>query len=212
MKNKTYIPLINEDLQRYLSLMYSFVHFVPRALQLFIYKQYTCQISRITLSLWQLIKKHLLILLLLLSALSSKAATESQAAFRPYFVATKSKDVNLRAGPNVRYPVVFKLTRKFEPLKVINKFEHWRQVEDSSGDKGWIHVSNLTAKKIVKTKCTGQINLYHKPEPDAKIVAHITNEILFRVLSCNGEWCKLERDEISGWLEKRYLWGAIENE
>jgi SH3-like domain-containing protein len=208
---------------------------------------YTRQISRITASLWQLLKKHLLkvglllksyqdslyfaksgllflrprfssgalsrfFLLLFLSAVCVKANAESQAVFQPYFVAAKSREVNFRAGPNIRYPVVLKITRKFEPLKVINKFENWRQVEDSSGDKGWIHVSNLTAKRMAKTKCSGQINLYRKPELNEKVVAHVTNDVLFQVISCTALWCRLERDEIGGWLEKKHLWGAIENE
>ena len=155
-------------------------------------------------------QRCLFYLMLVLSC--SQANAESEVQFKSYFVATKSKEVNFRAGPNVRYPLVFKLARKFEPLRVINKFEHWRQVEDSDGDKGWIHVSNLTAKKMAKTKCSGQINLYQKPELNAKVVAHIANDVLFQVISCSAQWCKLERDEAEGWLEKKYLWGAIDDE
>jgi len=140
------------------------------------------------------------------------AAKAAQGIEKPYFVAAKSKEINLRAGPNARYPVIIKLTRKFEPLKVVNKFEHWRQVEDADGDRGWVHISNLTAKRMVKTKSQVQINLYQEPDSNDKPIAHIGNDVLFQVLSCAEHWCKLDRDETRGWVEKKYLWGATAND
>jgi SH3-like domain-containing protein len=138
---------------------------------------------------------------------------QSDEMSKPYFVAAKSKEVNFRSGPNARYPIVFTLYRKFEPLKVINKFEHWRQVEDSVGDRGWVHVSNLTAKKIVKTKSQQHLNLYNKPDSEtAKIVAYIANDVLLHVISCDSKWCKVEHTKGKGWIEAQYLWGAMQND
>jgi len=136
----------------------------------------------------------------------------SESTADPYFVALKSKETNLRTGPNIRYPIKYKLTRKFEPLKVINKFEHWRQVEDSSGDKGWIHIGNLTAKKMAKTQCNANISLYSKPDTTSQIEAYVGNDVLFVVIICKGAWCKLDKDGTRGWIEKKYLWGAISDQ
>ena len=130
--------------------------------------------------------------------------------FVQYYVALKSKETNLRAGPNVRYPIRLKIARKNEPLKVINKFQNWRQVEDSEGDKGWAHVSNLSSKKFVKTKGKTQTNIHNKPEVGSDIIAKTESNVVFSVLSCKENWCKIERDGIKGWIEKTNLWGAID--
>ena len=165
----------------------------------FLYKSLTSR-------LWNL---PLIISILLIGSIAARASSSLE---KTYFVAAKSKEINLRAGPNIRYPVVLKLTRKFEPLKVTNKFEHWRQVEDAEGDKGWVHISNLTAKRMAKTRCKERVNLYLKPDVDAKLVAHIGNDVLFQVLNCQENWCKLEKDEIKGWVVKKHLWGSIAND
>lgn len=134
---------------------------------------------------------------------------KSEEKFDAYFVALKSKESNIRSGPNIRYPIKFKFTRKFEPLKVINKFENWRQVEDAEGDKGWIHISNLVVKKFAKTISKEKVNLYEKPSLDSRIEAHVGSNVLFTVINCKDAWCRLEKDGLKGWMEKKYLWGAI---
>ena len=48
----------------------------------------------------------------------------------PRFVALKSDDVNMRAGPGLEYPVTWHYQRMGLPLRVEAEFEVWRKVVD----------------------------------------------------------------------------------
>jgi SH3-like domain-containing protein len=152
-------------------------------------------------------KMKQLIRILLLIVLSNSVYAES---FPAYFVSLKSKEANLRTGPNVRYPIKFKIVRKNEPLKVINKFEHWRHVEDSDGDRGWIHVSNISSKKYAKTKCTGQVSIFVDSSDNSLVIAKAENNVLLAVLECRDQMCRVESNGIKGWIFKRDLWGNLD--
>jgi len=57
----------------------------------------------------------------------------------PRFVALKSDDVNLRAGPGKRYPIKFHLARARLPVEIIEEFAHWRKIRDYEGTVCCVH-------------------------------------------------------------------------
>ena len=128
-----------------------------------------------------------------------------------YFVSIKAKEVNLRTGPNIRYPIKLHIIGKNEPLKVINKFQHWRQVEDSENDTGWVHVSNLSSKKFVKSKCESHMSIYIQPDEKSKTIAKAESNVVFSLIECKNDWCKIEKNSTKGWALKRNLWGDVAN-
>lgn len=62
----------------------------------------------------------------------------------PYFASLRSDEVNMRAGPGARYPVIWTYHRRGMPVKVIREFDIWRLVEDADGQKGWIQQAILS--------------------------------------------------------------------
>jgi SH3-like domain-containing protein len=52
-------------------------------------------------------------------------------------ITSKGNKVNVRKGPGVKYEKVF-MVEKGVPFKVIQKKNHWLQIEHADGDKGWI--------------------------------------------------------------------------
>ena len=48
----------------------------------------------------------------------------------PRFVSLRSAEVNMRAGPSVRYPVEWVYRRAGLPVEVIAEFDTWRKVRD----------------------------------------------------------------------------------
>src|SRR6056297_510066 len=62
----------------------------------------------------------------------------------PRFASLKSSEVNLRKGPNVKYPIVWTYKRKGYPMKIIAEFENWRKLKDKNGDSGWVHINLLS--------------------------------------------------------------------
>jgi SH3-like domain-containing protein len=57
----------------------------------------------------------------------------------PSVVTIKGK-CNIRAGPGLKYPILF-ITEKGVPFKVIKREGEWINVQHSDGPKGWIHSS-----------------------------------------------------------------------
>lgn len=62
----------------------------------------------------------------------------------PYFASLRSDEVNMRAGPGARYPVIWTYHRRGMPVKIIREFDIWRLVEDADGQKGWIQQAILS--------------------------------------------------------------------
>ena len=65
------------------------------------------------------------------------------------FASLRAKEVNVRAGPGVRYPVDWVYKRKNMPVEVIAQFGTWRKIRDVQGAQGWIHQSMLSGARFV---------------------------------------------------------------
>jgi SH3-like domain-containing protein len=144
--------------------------------------------------------------------------------FTTYYASIKSSEVNVRKGPNTRYPIDWVFKKKGEPVEVIAQFEHWHRIKDISGDEGWVKSVMLSKKRtgVVNTALPNNFSkpkvanlyakLYHQPDASTKVFAEVEASQRVEVLQCQKQWCKLKVKEISGWIEKPYLWGVYANE
>ena len=73
---------------------------------------------------------------------------ESFADENIYFSSLKNDEVNLRVGPTFKHPVKLIYKKKYLPILILGKSETFRKVKDFENNSGWIHVSQLTKKKI----------------------------------------------------------------
>ena len=64
------------------------------------------------------------------------------------FLSLKTNEVNLRQGPSFKYPIILIYKKKYLPIIILEKSETWRKVKDFENNSGWIHVSQLSKKKI----------------------------------------------------------------
>ncbi len=128
----------------------------------------------------------------------------------PRFVSVKYDNTNTRFGPNAEYPIKYTYTKRFEPLRVINEYYNWYQVQDMTGAISWIYVSNLSSGKYAKL--TKYSHIYDVDDTDAEIIAHINTGTLVKIKNCNKEFCKIEtrfNDKIyKGYIYKPHLWGV----
>lgn len=152
---------------------------------------------------------HLLIFLILL--LTNFAFAE-QDSFRNYFAAIKSSEVNVRIGPNVRYPIKWVFVKKNEPLEVIAKFENWYKIRDINGDEGWIK-SNMVSNKrfgiIIGAKI---VTLYKDDDLISKVIAKLEQGTRIEILECQKLMCYVKIKEIKGWLNRENIWGIYKDE
>jgi SH3-like domain-containing protein len=149
----------------------------------------------------------------LLFAPLDAAAGETSGLPLPRFVSLRSDEVNLRAGPGVRYPIDWIYARKDLPVEVIAEFEAWRKIRDWQGTEGWVHQSMLTGRRMMVVM--GQARSLRTSDADSSDpVAVVEAGVLGRILQCprNRDFCRVEVDHTQGWMRRDEIWGVYKGE
>lgn len=131
----------------------------------------------------------------------------------PRFVSIKARaaEVNLRTGPGTRYPVDWVLLRPRWPLEVIAEYEAWRQVRARDGTVGWLHHTMLSGERTAIVAAS-RVELRRDPAADAATVAIAEAGAVADLRECEGAWCRLSADSVSGWVPRAALWGVYPDE
>ena len=145
-------------------------------------------------------RKVILSILLLFVFQSSALANENY-----YFLMLKNNEVNVRYGPSFNYPIKFIYKKIFLPVKVIDKKENFRIIIDHKKNSGWIHWTQLKKSKSLIT--TSSKILFKKPTKYSKPLARVEKGRLLIVKKCENNWCNIETDKFSGWIDKTNVWG-----
>ena len=122
-----------------------------------------------------------------------------------YFLMLKNEKVNVRYGPSFDYPIKFIYKKKFLPVEIIDKKENFRRIIDHKKNSGWIHISQL--QKVRSAVILNDTNIFKKPSKFSEPIAKIESGRLLIIKKCKKDWCKIQTDNYTGWLEIKYLWG-----
>jgi SH3-like domain-containing protein len=143
----------------------------------------------------------------------SAQAAETSGLPLPRFVSLRSDEVNLRSGPGVRYPVDWVYTRRDLPVEVVAEFETWRKIRDWQGTEGWVHQSMLSSRRMVVI-VGAQRRLRAEADEKAPSLALLDPNVIGRLFGCpRGKvYCKVEVDNIQGWLKRDEFWGVYPGE
>jgi SH3-like domain-containing protein len=154
------------------------------------------------------------VLLLLIAVCCGPAAAADNETSRPVprFVSLHADRVNLRTGPGSQYPIEWVLTKKEMPVQIIAQFEHWRRIRDWEGTVGWVQERMVTGKRTVVVNKGGVRPLYQRPDPAASVIARAEPGAVARLAECRGPWCRVEADEVSGWMRRSDIWGVFPDE
>jgi len=132
----------------------------------------------------------------------------------PRFVSMRLGEVNLRVGPGQRYPIAWVFTKKDMPVEIIEEFDTWRKIRDWEGTEGWVNHAALSGKRSVIV--TGEIRaLRGSPESQANPVARVEPGVIGKLLDCPAEspgWCRIEADDVRGWIKRTEFWGVYPQE
>tara|TARA_B100001250_G_scaffold36038_1_gene28934 strand:- start:227 stop:676 length:450 start_codon:yes stop_codon:yes gene_type:complete len=123
------------------------------------------------------------------------------------FLMLKNNKVNVRYGPSFDYPIKYIYKKIQLPLKIIDKKENFRRIVDHKKNSGWIHVSQLRKSKSVIT--TSKKILFKKPTKFSKPIAKIDKGRLLIIKKCKKNWCNIQTEQFSGWVDKEYIWGEV---
>jgi SH3-like domain-containing protein len=153
-----------------------------------------------------------ILLLVAAAQVSATAADEDVGLKVPRFVSLHSDKVNLRTGPGRQYPIEWVLTRKDMPVEVIAQFEHWRRIRDWEGTAGWVQEHMIAGKRTAIVAKGGVRPLYQAPDPASAVVARAAPGVVARLIECRGPWCRIETDDVEGWVRRSDLWGVYPDE
>ena len=157
--------------------------------------------------------KIILFVLVILINLNLHAQTGEVTGLEiPRFVSLKSDDINLRVGPSVNYPILIKFVKKDLPIEIIDEFDTWRKIRDRDNNIGWIHKSLLKGERFVLNAKTTNNDLLIFNKPNGKNIGLIKNNNILRLTKCLKLWCHITHLKLSGWVQKKDIWGVYKNE
>jgi len=131
----------------------------------------------------------------------------------PRFVSLRAGEVNMRAGPSVRYPVDWVYKRQNLPVEVIAEFDTWRKVRDPFGGQGWIHRSMLSSTRMAVV--VGKVRTIRvRADTRSQAVAYVEPNAIGKLMSCEKEniWCRVDFNGYDGWLRRKEIWGVYPSE
>ena len=149
-------------------------------------------------------------LALLLAAPLADAADKALPV--PRFVTLRSDKVNVRTGPGEQYPIDWVFTRKDMPVEIVAEFNHWHRIRDVDGTEGWVQERMVAGKRTVVVNKGGVRPLYQRPDPEAAVMARVEPGVVARLAECRGAWCRVETDDIAGWMRRTDIWGVLPEE
>lgn len=125
----------------------------------------------------------------------------------PRFVSLKSSKTFVRRGPGKSYRIDWVLEKSGLPLKIIGEYNHWRQVEDFEGDRGWVYFRLLSGKRTVITT-QKEIFLRKKMGKDTKPVAILGFGLIGQLIKVDQNSCQAIFQKYKGWVDKENVWGC----
>ncbi|MDC3155729.1 SH3 domain-containing protein [Candidatus Pelagibacter sp.] len=123
------------------------------------------------------------------------------------FLSLKKNKVNVRYGPSLESPIKFIYKKINLPIKQIDKKENWRRIIDSKNNSGWIHWSQL--KPINSVILLKDKILFKKPSNFSRPLANIKQGRVLVVKKCDNNWCKVQTENLKGWVDNKNLWGKV---
>ena len=123
------------------------------------------------------------------------------------FLMLKNNKVNVRYGPSFDYPIKYIYKKIKLPVEIIDKKENFRRIIDNKKNSGWIHISQLRKSKSLIV--TSQKILFKKKTKYSKQLARLDVGRLLLIKKCEKNWCNIETEKFSGWIDKTNIWGEI---
>ena len=125
----------------------------------------------------------------------------------PRFVSIKASEANVRRGPSLTHRVDWVFQARDLPVEITAEHGHWRRVSDRDGVGGWVHHALLSGVRtsIVNVDMS---DLHTRPEGNSSLRAQLERNVIGRILSCDGTWCRLQAGGYRGWVLQSDVWGT----
>ena len=146
---------------------------------------------------------------LILLAAAPAAAQDRQP---PYWASIASGEAMMRTGPARTYPGIWLYQRRDLPVRVLQRYESWRLIEDPDGARGWMLSTMLSDRRTVMVKPGDPRPI--RVQPDEASPARYLAEpgVVGRISRCRDGWCRIAVDKREGFIRTSDIWGVGEGE
>lgn len=129
----------------------------------------------------------------------------------PRYVSLAKGIVNVRTGPDGKYPIIWVFKKAGLPVKVVAEYKDWRKIVDSEGATGWIWGPLLSSKRTGLIIARQQ-TLLKGPDNNQPAAVIAEAGVIGKIRRCRSGWCELDVNGFKGWLEQGKFWGTLDNE
>lgn len=146
-------------------------------------------------------------------ALSWIAPEQAKAQDRkmPYFASIAASKARMRTGPGRNFPASWLYQRADLPIKIVDKHNEWRKIEDPDGTQGWMQVNLLSETRTGVVMGTN-VDMLDVPRFNGKLLWRAAPGVVGRVSKCTRGWCWFDVRGRAGYVEANRLWGVDSGE
>lgn len=144
---------------------------------------------------------------LLLAGLALAAPAVGQERTVPYWASIAAGEAMMRAGPDRSYPATWVYRRRDLPVKVVQVLGPWRRITEQDGTTGWM-LAMLLAKRRTGVITGGLQPIHEQPGEGGRVLWQAEPGVVGRLSRCDGQWCRIQIGERTGYVAEGALWGT----
>lgn len=127
----------------------------------------------------------------------------------PYWASISQPVARMRKGPSPDLPAIWDYRREDLPVKVLERYQTWRKVEDPDGTVGWMAARLLSAQRTGYV--VGEIRAMHVDPSDSSPIAWRAEPgVVGRLSDCADGWCYFDVSGRRGYIRADHVWGGGE--
>jgi len=156
--------------------------------------------------------KSLILLLLACSALPAAGQSRPTPSGLPVprWVSLKFDRVNARAGPGDDHRLLWVYRVKTLPVQVVQETRDWRRVCDPDAGLAWVHKRTTDGRRTVMNLRIDRMPLIASPGEGGRTRAYWLQRSLGALEECQGSWCRIKVEGVTGWAPRSRVWGVQE--
>jgi SH3-like domain-containing protein len=146
-----------------------------------------------------------------MTALAIPAAAQDEKKV-PYWASIASGEAMTRTGPARTYPGIWLYKRRDLPVRVVQRHENWRKIEDPDGDQGWMLVTLLSDRRTAMVKDGSPRDVRSGASPGSAVRYRVEAGTVGRIDHCDGRACHIAFGGKEGWIAQGDLYGLDPDE
>ena len=143
---------------------------------------------------------------------AAAAPAPAQERATPYWASIASGEAMMRTGPARTYPGIWLYKRRDLPVRVVQRYESWRLIEDPDGAKGWMLSTMLSDRRTAMVRPGDPRPIHAGADADSPVRYRAEAGVVGRIDKCKNGWCHIAIGKRDGFIRTSDIWGVAENE